>query len=113
MKTNNGSRAEIQTLVSALGPLATIFSFQAFGSGKQKQFVDKECFLDFLLLMWLDLSFSRKPVKCKACVHANFSYISNFNQLLKKKMLCHGFGDVTWTWMTLYKVILHVKMSAS
>ena len=51
MKTNNGSRAEIQTLVSALGPLATIFSFQAFGSGKQKQFVDKECFLDFLLLM--------------------------------------------------------------
>ena len=31
-----------------------------------------------------------------------------------KKQLCHGFGDVTWTWMTLlYMIILHVKMSAS
>ena len=92
MKTNNGNRAEIQTSVSALGPLATIFSFQAFGSGKQKQFVDKECFLDFLLLMWLDLSFSRKPVKCKACVHANFSYVSNFNQLYEKKNV------MSWFW---------------
>ena len=91
MKTNNVSRTGIQTSVSALGPLANIFPFQAFGRGKQKQFVDKECFLDFLLLMWLNLSLNRKPVKCKECIHANFSYISNFNKLYEKIVM-------SWFW---------------
>ena len=52
MKTNTGIRAGIKTSVSALGPLANIFIFQAFGRGiKQKQSVDKKFFLDFLLLL--------------------------------------------------------------
>ena len=36
--------------------LSKHFPFQAFGRGKQKQFVDKECFLDFLLLTRLNLT---------------------------------------------------------